>query len=539
MMSHTFCKNDIKSIMTILVVGLLFAGFIIELHFIISSTIMDLVKWRSMDDAFYYLNTAWNFAKGNGLTFDQINQTNGVQPLWFLIQSFVALFANTKESLFRSVLILQTVITFLTPLLILRFLPRYFNVFACLMLSVWVFCIQYFCVFTTGLEPALNLLAIVICTLLLLSYLRTYSNRTIVYLSIACGILFLTRVDNAILVCGIIVGLAHLAIKEERISIKTTISALLPISIIVLSLLITYEIVWGHIMPVSGSARSVTEQSIVGQLSGMAIIWHFLYTIKSHTFVFLKVFLVRKELILLPLFIAILLIRYLSRYRDRGRKPFTVKSTPQSIMLFWIGSFVFLHFVVDKLMFSYKVHMWHNIGEGFFLGFLIFAVIGQLLTDKIKPNRLALTLSLVFLCTFGLSIRANTVDYELDGYMESVGLNPALYEYRYKISQSVGELVNETDILASWNAGQLGFFSDRRIVNLDGVINSYEYLEKLKSRSIIPYLKEKKVDYILDYDIELHWNRYSDESLSYDVVHEFNEELNGSDIIIKLVCLRL
>jgi hypothetical protein len=57
-------------------------------------------------------------------------------------------------------------------------------------------------------------------------------------------------------------------------------------------------------------------------------------------------------------------------------------------------------------------------------------------------------------------------------------------------------------IFAAWNAGQLGFFSDRTFINLDGVINNVDFYQRVLQGSIplTNYLSENGVDYIVDYD---------------------------------------
>jgi hypothetical protein len=61
-------------------------------------------------------------------------------------------------------------------------------------------------------------------------------------------------------------------------------------------------------------------------------------------------------------------------------------------------------------------------------------------------------------------------------------------------------------VIASWNAGQLGFFFRPSYNKIGWSLNSYEYYKVLKRRKNISYLKEKIVDYILDYDIDQYWH---------------------------------
>lgn len=62
------------------------------------------------------------------------------------------------------------------------------------------------------------------------------------------------------------------------------------------------------------------------------------------------------------------------------------------------------------------------------------------------------------------------------------------------------ENVPPGDRIAAWNAGELSYFSQRTVINLDGLVNSRAYYERLRdSGSIAKYLVEKRVGWVVDY----------------------------------------
>jgi hypothetical protein len=62
----------------------------------------------TVDDSFYYLATARNFARGLGFTFDGIHATNGFQPLWmWLLVPIARAFGDDLDTLARVVLVGQ------------------------------------------------------------------------------------------------------------------------------------------------------------------------------------------------------------------------------------------------------------------------------------------------------------------------------------------------------------------------------------------------------------------------------------------------
>jgi hypothetical protein len=76
-----------------------------------------------------------------------------------------------------------------------------------------------------------------------------------------------------------------------------------------------------------------------------------------------------------------------------------------------------------------------------------------------------------------------------------------LYTARYNAALWMEENSAPDTVFASWNAGQLGFFSNRTVINLDGVINSVDYYERVivGSTSVTEYLIENDVDFVVDY----------------------------------------
>jgi hypothetical protein len=59
--------------------------------------------------------------------------------------------------------------------------------------------------------------------------------------------------------------------------------------------------------------------------------------------------------------------------------------------------------------------------------------------------------------------------------------------------------VDETTRVAAFNAGVIGYYSDRLVLNLDGVINNQAF-DAVRDRALFCYLQDASVAYYLDYD---------------------------------------
>ncbi|MGH6620851.1 MAG: hypothetical protein ACREF6_15005 [Alphaproteobacteria bacterium] len=73
---------------------------------------------------------------------------------------------------------------------------------------------------------------------------------------------------------------------------------------------------------------------------------------------------------------------------------------------------------------------------------------------------------------------------------------------RAQLGQVLKQTTAKDDILAAFNAGQVAFFSERRTINLDGLVNDYAFLRDVlnKPENLAAYLREKNVRYVVDYD---------------------------------------
>ena len=99
----------------------------------------------------------------------------------------------------------------------------------------------------------------------------------------------------------------------------------------------------------------------------------------------------------------------------------------------------------------------------------------------------------------GVSLLGVTVAIYL--FARSINFTSTLYAARYNAALWIAENSPPDTVFASWNAGQLGFFSNRTFINLDGVINNVDYYERVLHGpvSLTDYLSENKVDFIVDY----------------------------------------
>ncbi len=60
----------------------------------------------------------------------------------------------------------------------------------------------------------------------------------------------------------------------------------------------------------------------------------------------------------------------------------------------------------------------------------------------------------------------------------------------------IGRETAEDAVVAAWDAGILGYFAHRPVINLDGLVNDWEFVEVMRARTFRDYLVRNGVDYV-------------------------------------------
>jgi hypothetical protein len=181
-----------------------------------------LINFFSIDDAFYYFQSAKNFTQGKGISFDGIARGNGYHPLWMLV--CIPVFALTRFDLWlplRILVVIQAVLHAVTGYFIFKMLvQKVAKPLSVLAMVIWLFSPTIFSVVgSNGLETGINMF----CITGLLYFVSTWSIlpkdqvRLKHYLmaGILASLTLLARLDNIFLLCFI--G-AWLVLKNWRLN---------------------------------------------------------------------------------------------------------------------------------------------------------------------------------------------------------------------------------------------------------------------------------------------------------------------------------
>lgn len=198
------------------------------------------------DDALFYLVIADHIAGGQGSTFNGLFPTNGYHPLWECIAALLAYIPHDRQSLLVYGVAVQWILSIATLAVLLRALRPWLSGAAIgvlcgvLMLLFVPFGNLFWC------EAPLSMLFVAI----ILYMLRTPRPASYSVLGSVLGLAVLSRLDNVFLVGCALLGLWWRD-RDLRLGIACAICAA-----IVGCYLLTNELNFGHLMPISGAIKS-------------------------------------------------------------------------------------------------------------------------------------------------------------------------------------------------------------------------------------------------------------------------------------------
>ncbi len=470
-----------------------------------------------VDDGFYYLGYARNIALGNGPTFDGLVQTNGVQPLWALLLIGVATIAPDHEILMRASMILAiglaVISTFaMNAILMQLFAPSLRSV----MLLLYLALISSPQLVLSGMETPANP-AMFTLSLAALLRIRTQAWKATSAAGILVGLTCLARVDNLVLAPAFALILicrnGTLIILTTRgglgDAIRSIIWLAVPIILIVCAYVAFNVSAFGHALPISGEIKSTLQSHYADALGGrfsppyliettQAAILHYATIINSILTMLLISFspltLIVRGALALGLLLLVIVI-----WKRRKLRPPMQESQPSFSTI--IMGLVILNVLFHTWLLFFQlgkrnasVLNWYYVPEYILITVLLGLIlprIEQLLkTDSGRSYRIA---TIVLIASMMVSIGMFIWHFQ-----HPVGVQPLLSHYR--ATEWANEHVPDDDVIGSFNAGVIGYFSEAVVINLDGLMNDKEILAiALGKARLGEYIIRHNIRWVMDY----------------------------------------
>ncbi|MCC5952340.1 MAG: hypothetical protein JJU45_09620 [Acidimicrobiia bacterium] len=462
----------------------------------------DAVFAFTFDDAFYYFGIARNLAEGAGSTFDGINPTNGYHPMWLLL-SVPAFMAGLDGLDAARVLVMAQLGCYALAVATLgravcavlerRPLPSRAGEGARMAPPVAAAIVGTFALlvanpfivrmFANGLESGIAVLFYALLLTRLLSVeqpLLTHANsRWRAFTGLLLLLIVLTRTD-AVLLLGCLglwclAELRSLPADRRRHGMGAMVELFAPAGVGLLSYLVLNEVRFGSALQVSGElkradltpARIIAVAVVVGLAALVgAKAWQ-----RSHG-------------------------------EQRPRTNGLHRTSSALAQLGWFSAFCILLVGYYSIL-SVQQWLWYFAPLGVLLLLVVPLFTADLLDQSLRTARRtdsttklvapAAAIVVVPLLVAGALQMSRFVDPDLRSIQVA----------NRDAGAWIADNLDDDAILASWDAGVVGYFADRPVVNIDGVANSPAFVEAVRSGRVGPFLDAQGVGYIVNHGVDI------------------------------------
>lgn len=455
------------------------------------------------DDAYYYFKVARNIVAGQGATFDGIHATNGYHPLWLGALLPAARVVSDPQLFVRVALGMGVALSFLTAVLLYQLVRRVTESWWVPLLALILYWLNPRAVVSSlnGLETSLSTFlftALLWLTLRIAGFNRqsAIGNRKwdSVALGLLMGLLFLARTDNVFFIGAFWLAVVAFTERGQRLKRGTLMAAA------------------AAALAVPWVAYNWLAFGSPIQVSGLSIpyVHHVLYRPEDHGGLFptlygLKQFAVMlyeglrgeigySRLISFPA-VGLSLLIFALAWRKDGVMPRGMRRAV--LVLGGLGLASLAHLFVHSAIRWYP-RPWY-FDQLLVLLPLVFALTLAVLErweqsrvpDSRGPQRLG---ALVVAMLTALAALQTTLSVRT--------LSRGEWPWAMEMLDSARWLRHNTgkdDVAAAFNAGIIGYYSDRRVVNLDGAVNNAAY-DALRRKDLLGLMRQAKVTRYLDFE---------------------------------------
>jgi hypothetical protein len=486
---------------------------------------------RRADDAYYYFQVAANFPRHGFWTFDGINATNGVQPLWAWLLTGVATIAHAigvddKIVLARTFVSIAALMHVASAFLLLSLLRRTVSFGTGVVAGgALLFSMSTVWAHTWGMENSLyTLLLIGTAGYGHLVFGRDLTARRAVLYGVLLGLTGLARLNAVLLTAfaAFFFLLTHRQLGARAVMLAAVFSTTAA------SLVLPYA-AWnyattGHPLPVSGAVKGVQSTAYFAArgiesrwlpramwrvlrqnrapLSAFAssALGDALWPIGGRTVYFARSRAIG-PVVLVPL--AVCAAVGLAR---RGREqPLLVQRSRALWPFAYVGAFAAFNALLSITLFPTQIRYamtrwWLVEGELVLMVIAATVVAAALARAAIVVRRVQVTQWLV---RAGIAVTAllslvQTTRYYWNGAVEIRDWNSSWGNHMLLAAAWLRECAPPEARVGSWNAGVLGYHARQRVTNLDGLMNGHHLIPYLRTGSVDAYIRAQNLEYLSD-----------------------------------------
>ena len=472
------------------------------------------------DDFFYYAEIARNFHDTGMFSFDGTTPTNGFHFLWQILLVLLYGAVNVLDlghKFLHAIAIANIAVILASGFLLFILLRPVVGRFVSVAI-VTSSMLLYSTLLLNGMETSLTLLACLVVVMYVQSafaFDRKTDRRNRInspLLAILLFLVFLARVDAIAFILAFMLALYVCSPGKE---IRNALAFLLVLVGVYAALNYAYfDSAW----PISGKVKAfwaryldrsaVENYHFITNYAGQNVMGILIYSYRSSP----------PWLGDMTLFVAALLLSLfviLWNRRIHGGRIYIQARVPDRFLLPGIAGFSLIAYLIAQLLyyavFSPFIWDWY-LGTGMVglyvtiltLLFMLFRRVSRAVTSRADITTMGLASGLLAISIYG----DHTIMRDVSARIQD---GSKFGKAAYRATEWIGENTEKKDVLGIWAAGQIGYYSDRSVVNLEGLVGDVELLEANRENTLIDYVDRKNISYIL----ERFHNKRIDESTGY------------------------
>lgn len=509
------------------------------------------------DDMYYYLEIAKNMVEGRGVSFDGIHETNGFHPLYMALLLPITSLAQPDGFLVTQLaLIMLSLFNVLTAVFIYKIISLLTKDkdIALLGSFIWLFNPWTIFISLTGVEVAISSFFIGLSLYYYISTREKFTIKNAMILGIMCAFTFLSRSDTVFVFIAIALDIIYQ--RHHKGIFRFENIKLLAVMGVFFLILISPWLLWSKIYFgtfVQGSAIALTydnaNMGVEGTIKATSFslaynifkFFNYFITAPFLTF-FIGIMLAslinknsgrkhdkinRNQIIISIIFIVILFISLSVKEPVHYPQGITnaIALSSLAIVTCILGFLFGLNlktsmFSKDSLkrhmiillplimIFLFYALYFRRHQPWYYLSILLFTTIlfSVFLKDIFKMENISIKNNILIKkkdiparkIFIGIFIMLAALFIIRGSILYADGITPWSKDM-YTAALYIKENVPPDTKVASFNSGIFSYFSDRTMVNLDGVVNNHLMQKRFDGMSIREYVREQDIRYIVDY----------------------------------------
>lgn len=449
------------------------------------------------EDGFYYYEIARNFARGLGSTFDGVNPTNGYQPLWLVMLVPLYWIVPAGLEAVRVGMALQGILLAGTLLLLVATV-RLKSSFAAALLAALLWLTWMSAESFSGLETSLHALCLCLIGFLYLKWFIPALPKNLapfLVLGIVCSVAFLARLDTIALSAILGFVLVVRAWRAHGMVWRNWFAFVIPLVFTVGAYALLNLRYFGLAEPISGIVKATWSQTLVTRNPLYTMYGWFGAKLDNFVWSIMELSDGYGLYVTIGTFGAggLCLASVLPVVPVRWRS--ALKQLLAPLTPFLLYSFV--NYTAYALLFEqnlswtasyYLIQPWLTV---LFAAALFDAVWHRLAANHARaPRAFQVMRYAILLIPFVILVR--DLQTSPPDTPRGLGVDPV-----YAGAEWARANLPADAVIGAWNAGTIAYLSERRTVNLDGVVNTYQFF-KTERFDLCDYWKQQGVTYLMD-----------------------------------------